>query len=171
MSRVRRTMSMIGGLALASLAAPLTADSALVTFRSLTPETALEIATAALSKCRDDGFQVSVAVVDRSGVVQVLLRDRFSGPHANEAATRKAWTAVSFRESTLTLAERTGPDTDLHGVRSLEGTLMLGGGIPISASGSVVGGIGVAGAFTPEADHVCAQAGIDAVAAELELAD
>jgi uncharacterized protein GlcG (DUF336 family) len=171
MIRTRRTMHMVASLALTLLAVPVTADSALVSFRALTPETALEIASAALASCRDDGFQVSVAVVDRSGIVQVLLRDRFSGPHANEAAHRKAWTAVSFREATLTLAERTGPDTDLEGVRAIEGVLMLGGGIPISASGSVVGGVGVAGAFTPEADHACAQAGIDAVMAELELAD
>jgi uncharacterized protein GlcG (DUF336 family) len=49
--------------------------------------------------------------------------------------------------------------------------LMLGGGIPVMASGSIVAGIGVAGAPISANDHACAQAGIDAVTAKLELAD
>ncbi|MCJ7799412.1 MAG: heme-binding protein, partial [Polaromonas sp.] len=44
---------------------------------SLTPETALVAARAALESCRKQGFQVAVAVVDRAGLPQVVLRDRF----------------------------------------------------------------------------------------------
>ena len=40
-------------------------DDALVTYKSLAPEVALEAAQTALKKCRDDGFQVAVVVVDR----------------------------------------------------------------------------------------------------------
>ena len=75
--------------------------------RLLTPETALKAAQGALAKCRADGYQVTVAVVDRSGVLQVLLRDRFAGPHTADMATAKAWTAVSFRTDTSRLAEET----------------------------------------------------------------
>ena len=56
----------------------------------LTPETALKAAQAALKKCRDSGYQATVAVVDRMGVVQVLLRDRFAGPHTPDMASAKA---------------------------------------------------------------------------------
>ena len=73
----------------------------------LTPETALKAAQAALKKCRDNGFQATVAVVDRMGVTQVLLRDRFAGTHTVEMARAKAWTAVSFRTNTTALAEAT----------------------------------------------------------------
>ena len=66
----------------------------------LTPETALKAAQAALKSCRDRGFQATVAVVDRMGVVQVLLRDRFAGPHTPDMATAKAYTAASFRTNT-----------------------------------------------------------------------
>lgn len=48
---------------------------------SLTPETALKAAQAALASCRNQGFQIGVAVVDRSGLTQVFLRDRFAGAH------------------------------------------------------------------------------------------
>jgi hypothetical protein len=44
------------------------------TVKLLTPETALKAATAALRACHDEGFQAAVAVADRSGVTQVLLR-------------------------------------------------------------------------------------------------
>lgn len=88
-----------------------------------------------------------------------------------DTASRKAWTAVSFRSDTLSLAENTGPDSPQTGARQISGALLLGGGVPVMASGSIVGGIGVSGAPSGEADHKCAQAGISAVAAKLELAD
>src|SRR5947208_6919830 len=86
------------------LAAPAAAQDALVTYKSLSPEVALDLARAALSACRERGFQVAVAVVDRFGVTQVALRDRFAGAHTVPTATGKAWTAVTFRTSTNELA-------------------------------------------------------------------
>ena len=159
------------GVVAALSLAPATAEEPLVTFRMLNPDTALTMARAALDSCRAKGFQVTVAVVDRMGIPQVVLRDRFAGAHTPDSATRKAATAVSFRSDTLSLARNTGPDSAHSGARQIDGVLMLGGGIPVSASGSVVAGIGVAGAPDSEGDHACAQAGIDAVAAQLELAD
>ena len=78
--------------------------------KSLTPETALKAAQAALAKCRAEGFQVAVAVVDRAGITQVLLRDRFAGPHTVEVATNKAWTAASFRTNTDALEKASRPE-------------------------------------------------------------
>lgn len=153
------------------LAAPLAADDTLVSFKSLAPGVALEMAQAAMESCREDGYQVTVAIVDRMGVIQVLLRDRFAGAHTPNSATSKAATAVSFRSDTLSLAESTGPGSPHAGARHLDGVLMLGGGIPVTAAGSVVAGIGVAGAPTSADDHACAQAGIDAVKIQLELAE
>src|ERR1700733_4194531 len=75
-------------------------DDAIVVYKSLSPDTALEAAQAALKQCRADGFQVAVAVVDRFGQPQVMLRDRFAGLPAAETATRKAYTALGFRKAT-----------------------------------------------------------------------
>jgi uncharacterized protein GlcG (DUF336 family) len=80
-------------------------DDAFVVYKSLTPEVALEAAQVALKKCRDNGFQIAVAVVDRSGLPQVILRDRFAGLHAPDTAVRKTYTAVSFRTATGDLAK------------------------------------------------------------------
>ena len=153
------------------LASPLANADTLVTFRMLDPDVALEMARAALSSCRSQGFQVSVSVVDRMGVPQVVLRDRFAGAHTPESATRKAATAVSFRADTLSLAQNTAPGSEHSGARFIDGVLMLGGGLPVTAAGSVVAGIGVAGAPSSSNDHACAKAGIDAVVERLELAE
>ena len=98
-------MALLLGLALGG------AHAADATFsvKVLTPETALKAAQAALKSCRERGFQATVAVVDRMGVVQVLLRDRFAGPHTTDMAAAKAYTAASFRTNTSELAEATQP--------------------------------------------------------------
>jgi uncharacterized protein GlcG (DUF336 family) len=160
---------LVCGLVAVHLSAVLPADEVLVSFRFLAPDVALEMARAALQSCRDEGYQVSVAVVDRMGITQVMLRDRFAGAHTPDAAERMAATAVSFREDTQSIAENTAPDSPQSGARFIEGTLMLGGGIPVRASGSIVAGIGVSGGPTGAANHACAQAGISAVREKLEL--
>jgi len=60
------------------------------TFKSLSVETASKAAWGALGECRKKGYSVAVAVVDRGGNTQALLRDRFAGPHTPETAIRKA---------------------------------------------------------------------------------
>jgi uncharacterized protein GlcG (DUF336 family) len=137
--------------------------------RSLTPETALAAARAAIDACRKQGFQVAVAVTDRAGVTQVLLRDRFAGPHTVEAASNKAWTAVSFRTSTTALAIDTQPGRPMSGLRNLPRFLAAGGGRVIEAGGSVLGAIGVSGGPGGEADDSCAAAGIKAIADAIEF--
>jgi uncharacterized protein GlcG (DUF336 family) len=67
------------------------AEDALVTYKSLSPEVALDVAQAALKRCRADGFQIAVAVVDRFGQTLVMLRDRYAGLPAPETATDKAY--------------------------------------------------------------------------------
>ena len=49
------------------------AQEAVFQTKTLTPETALKAAQAALESCRKQGYQVAVAVSDRGGLVQVLL--------------------------------------------------------------------------------------------------
>jgi uncharacterized protein GlcG (DUF336 family) len=139
------------------------------TIRLLTPEAALKAAQAALAKCRAQGYQVAVAVVDRGGITQVVLRDRLAGPHTLDLATNKAWTAVSFRTPTRDLERLTRPGESMSGLRNVPRFTAIGGGVTIEAGGSLVGGIGVSGAPGGDADHVCASAGIQAISEELEL--
>jgi len=157
------------GVLLSLSAATVRADDATFTTRNLTPETALKAAQAAMKKCRDEGFQVTVAVVDRAGVPQVLLRDRFAPPHSADTAQRKAVTAINFKMPTSELDRELQPGRATAGIRNIPGVLALAGGVPIEAAGSLVGGIGVSGAPGPANDERCARAGIQAIADDLEL--
>ena len=151
------------------LASSAAAQEALVTYKSLSPELALDLARATLADCRKRGFQVTVAVVDRFGVTQVLLRDRFAGPHTLSTATGKAWTAVSFRTSTAELNAMSQPGSMQAGIRNLPGAVIIGGGLTVEAAGSLLGAIGVSGAPGGDADEACAKAGIDAVRDRLDF--
>ncbi|MSP98072.1 MAG: heme-binding protein, partial [Betaproteobacteria bacterium] len=137
--------------------------------KMLTPETALTAARAALEHCRKGGYQIAVAVVDRSGLTQVLLRDRFAGAHTVEIAVNKAWTSASFRIPTAALAAETEPGKPMNALRSVPRVMAAGGGQPIEAGGSYFGAIGVSGAPGGVEDDACAQAGIKAIADSLEF--
>jgi len=149
--------------------APAAAQDATFSMKIMTPETALKAAQAALKKCRDDGYQVAVAVVDRMGVTQVILRDRYAGPHTPTTARGKAWTAVSFRTNSGDLAKLTQAGTPQSGVRQVPGVVAIGGGLMIEGGGSLFGAIGVSGAPGGELDDACAAAGIAAIKDSLEF--
>jgi uncharacterized protein GlcG (DUF336 family) len=151
------------------LRAPAHAQEALVSYKTMSLEVALDLARAVLSDCRQRGYQVAVAIVDRFGVTQVMLRDRFAGPHTPTTAAGKAWTAVSFRTNTSDLVASTQPGTPQAGVRGLPGVVILGGGILVQAGGGTVGAVGVSGAPGGDADDACANAGIEAIRDKLDL--
>jgi uncharacterized protein GlcG (DUF336 family) len=110
-----------------------------------------------------------VAVVDRGGVTQVLLRDRYAGPHTLDVSQNKAWTAVSFRTNTAELEKLTRPGQSMSGLRSVPRFAAIGGGVTIEAGGSLLGAIGVSGAPRGDADEACAIAGVKAIADSLEF--
>ena len=157
------------GVTIALCSATASAEDATFTTRNLTTETALKAAQAALHKCRAEGFQVSVAVVDRSGVTQVVLRDRFAPPHSADTAQRKAATAINFKMPTSDLDRELQPGRPPAGIRNLPSVVAIAGGVPIEAAGSLVGAIGVSGAPGPANDERCAHAGIKSIAEDLEL--
>jgi uncharacterized protein GlcG (DUF336 family) len=119
---------------------------------------------ASLAKCQADKLPfVTVALVDRFGTVQALLRGDNAAEHTIEAARQKAYTAAAFGTPTSELARRingTGPS-----IADLPGTLFLGGGVPLKVNGVSVAGIGVGGAPDGALDEACAAAGADAIAA------
>jgi uncharacterized protein GlcG (DUF336 family) len=145
-----------------SVTVPAAAQEATFAVKQMTPETALKAAQAALAACRKQGFQITVAVGDRAGVAQVVLRDRFAGSHTVETAINKAWTAVSFRQDTLAFAAATA-DPRHSGVRAIPRVVAVGGGVLVEAGGSILGALGVSGAPGGEADDACAKAGVEAI--------
>ena len=141
----------------------------LVTYQAMTTEVALQAAQAAMESCREKGYQVSVAAVDRGGNVQVLLRDRFAGSHTSGTAIGKAATAVSFRTNTLELAELVKAGDISPGIQYLPGIVIVGGGVKVEAAGSIVGGLGVSGAPSGAADEACANAGVETIQELIEF--
>lgn len=109
------------------------------------------------------------AVADRGGVTQVLLRDRFDGPHTVETAMNKAWTAVTFRQDTLAFDIATTRETRAADARTLPRIVAVGGGVLVEASGSLLGVVAVSGAPGGEADDHCTKAGLAAIRDELEF--
>ena len=123
-------------------------------------------AAAAQEKCKQDGYRVSVAVVDRAGVLKVLMRGDGAGPHTTNSSSKKAYTAASLRRPTSEMAELVAKTPALQGLRDIDDkVLILGGGLPIEIGGEVVGAIGVGGAPGGHLDDACAQAGLDSIGA------
>lgn len=118
---------------------------------------------AALSSCAAEKLPfVTVALVDRFGTVQALLRGDNAAEHTIEAAQQKAYTAAAFGAPTSELSQRatgTGP-----GIADLPGTLFLAGGVPLKVDGVSVAGIGVGGAPDGMLDESCAAAGAETIA-------
>ena len=159
----------VATILLAAFVGPMRAEESLVSYKSLSPELALDLARAALESCRGRGYQVAVAVVDRFGITQVMLRDRFAGPHTPSTASGKAWTAASFKTSTTELNAMSQPGMMQSGIRHLPGAVIIGGGLIVEAGGSLVGAVGVSGAPGGDADEACAKAGIEAIRDKLEF--
>lgn len=151
------------------MTAPVHAEEATVTYKSLAPDVALEAVQAALKQCRADGFQVAVAVVDRFGEPQVLIRDRFAGLPASRIATDKAWTALGFRANTSDLAKSVESGQISSRLANLPRITMTAGGLMIEAGGTLLGAIGVSGAPGGDKDEACAKAGIAAIRDKLDF--
>lgn len=145
------------------------AEESLVNYKSLAPGTALGLAQAAFADCQQRGYQVAVAVVDRFGVIQVVLRDRYAGPHTPATASGKAWTAATFRNSTSNLFAISQPGMMQAGIRTLPGAVVIGGGLVVESGGMLLGAIGVSGAPGGDADEACAKAGIEAIRDKLDF--
>lgn len=127
---------------------------------------ASKAAAAAQDKCKQDGYRVTATVVDRAGILKVLVRGDGAGPHSVDSSTKKAYTAASLRRPTSEFVEMVAKNPAAQGLRDIsDKVLILGGGLPIEIGGEVVGGIGVGGAPGGHLDDACAQAGLDSIGA------
>jgi glc operon protein GlcG len=134
--------------------------------RSLTAPTlssaqAQRVLNAAERAARSAGVAAFIVVVDDCGDLKAASRQDGNSRASLTLAPFKAETAVAFRISTATLASRT---TDPVRAQSLlaAGFTLLGGGVPLSADGQVIGAIGVGGG-TPDQDVQIAEAGAAAL--------
>ncbi|MGK0297388.1 MAG: hypothetical protein ACI9XC_000991 [Gammaproteobacteria bacterium] len=132
---------------------------------------AMQIVDAVIAECSQPGdlVTVSVAVVDRAGQQVMQVRADTASPHNWELAFRKAYTARTYRRTSLEWAKRTAGNSDRAGQRMLANVIPLGGGAPIMVGDQPFGGVGVSGAPGGQpADSACAEVGVAAIADELD---
>lgn len=122
-----------------------------------------QLVSTALATCHAEGRTGVAAVVDRGGNLVALQRDDNVGPHNTRAAQRKAFTALSTRSATSTLAKNARRQPDSQNLNTVDDLLLLGGGLPLRVGDQVIGAIGMAGAGGSANDEGCAQKAIDTV--------
>jgi uncharacterized protein GlcG (DUF336 family) len=153
---------------LASMSGTLSAQtpaSAVVSERSISLNAAMELATAALAKCRADGYKVTITVLNRHARVALVLSDDGANPHTIENSLRKGYTAFTTKAPSVDMQQR--PQPGLAGFMQLDKITTIEGGLPIFAGKELVGSVGISGAPGGEKDAACAKAGIDKIAAGL----
>ena len=151
--------------------APARAQDALVTFKSLSPELALDLAArGARPTASKRGYQTAVAVVDRFGdAAGDAARPLCRGAHPDDGDRQGLDRGQLPHQHHRPRRSPSKEGTPQSGVRNLAGAVVLGGGMMIEAGGSMVGGVGVSGAPGGDADDACAKAGIEAVRDKLDF--
>ena len=139
-------------------------DPMAISVKRLSLDTTTKIAQGAIDACRKKGVPITVTVVDRNGLVQVVMRDTVAATISLKISRQKAFTAVNFGAPTSQLVDRASTP-----IGRVEGLVMSAGGLPIQAAGHMLGAIGVSGAPSGVTDEECAQAGIDMVMDDLEM--
>ncbi len=168
-SNAKTTTALVGALLVSALASASQAQT--LSQSNLSAAQARQIIDAIIDECSvsDTLVTVTIAVVDRAGQPIMQVRADTASPHNWELAFRKAYTARTFRRSTIDTRDRTAYDQELSGQRSLTNIVGLGGGVPIMKGEEPIGAVGVSGASGGQpADHACALAGIAAIAADLQ---
>lgn len=134
-------------------------------------DTAKRMADGCEARALAEGWRMNIAIVDRGADVVVFRRmdDAFLG--SVEIALNKAKTSARFPFPTR-VVEQLGYGTDdaapgVPGIVEVDEIIAFAGGLPITAGGKQVGGIGVSG-DSADNDEACAQAALDAVSGDLD---
>ncbi len=141
----------------------------IVSVNKLMPDLAMEMVQTAVKACRASGYQVTAVVVDRDGAAVALMRDVHASRFTIQIARDKANAVIlsgiasgAFRDNRRDIQQE---------MNHVDGILVLQGGLPIRAAGSLLGAIGVSGAPGGDKDEICAQRALDAVEERLEFAE
>ncbi len=118
---------------------------------------ALKLAEQARLEAQKLDKNVSVAILNSSGVTILLLKGDIVGIHNTEASRRKAYTALSTKTASFELMHKAYADSTAQNLNTLPELLLLGGGVPIWKDGELVGSIGASGAGGGQNDHNIAE--------------
>jgi glc operon protein GlcG len=127
--------------------------------KALTSADVDKIMQAARAEARENGWAMSIAIVDQSGLIWRVDRTDGAIPASPRIAEAKARTAALMRAPTNAIEERAADRLVMLGLPDL---LLMQGGLPILVNDECVGAVGVSGALAPQDEQV-ARAGIDAL--------
>ncbi len=127
-------------------------------------DTAKKAAAAAIAEARKNNWNMAVAVVDPNGTLVYYEKMDNTQIGSADVSIAKARSAARFKRPTKSFQDAVAGGGIGLRILGLEGAVPLEGGIPIVIDGEIVGAIGLSG-NTSENDGICAQAGINALAA------
>jgi glc operon protein GlcG len=125
----------------------------------MTAADARQILQAARAEAEKNGWNVTIAVVDDSGILIALERMDGAFPHSVEIAFHKGRTAAMMRLPTKVMEDMV---KDRPAIVTMPGVTRVQGGLPIKVGSDCVGGVGVSGAASHQDEQVAA-AGIAAL--------
>jgi uncharacterized protein GlcG (DUF336 family) len=157
-------------IAALAFAVPGFAHAQVLTERNISMEMAMKAFEGAVEECKKTGSNdITVVVVDRAGLVALEARANNASPHNLELARRKAYTARTFRSTSMAWRDRTAAGTANAPQRQLVDVIALGGGVPINIGEEGIGGIGVSGSNGGQpGDEACAVGGLKAIENQLK---
>jgi uncharacterized protein GlcG (DUF336 family) len=135
---------------------------------ALSLEMAERFIAAAKAKAQEQGWSMSLAVVDLAGDPVMLARMDGARWLTARVAVSKAFTAATFRRPSAEVEKLARDRPQLFdSIASLidQPLLLAGGGLPLIINGELLGGVGASGG-TEEQDIECARAGLAAIGAE-----
>ncbi len=152
------------------------AEQGLITHKALSLDMALAMAHGSLDKCRQMNYHCAITVLDATGRTIIALQDDGASLHRFDVARKKAYTALVYRKPSKDVVEgwskKTAEPTPLlEGTEPnppIEGTIDMGGGLPIIVDKETIGAIAVSGAPGWDMDEACARAGLAKVADKLK---
>lgn len=161
---------------LISGAAVARSEQGLIVHKALSLDMAMAMTQGSLEKCRELHSKCAVTVLDATGRTIIALQDDGANLHRFDVAHRKAYTALVYRRPSKEVVEgwskkTAGPVPLVEGTMPnppIEGTIDMGGGIPIIVGEETIGAIAVSGAPGWEMDEACAKAGLAKVADKLK---
>ena len=130
---------------------------------AITLDEGLRLLQVCLEKARGMGVNVSIAVVDASGIQVCAARMDRAAPLSPDIGHGKAYAAAMFRRSGREMGENWPPGSPVPLAMAIRtgGRFVAGQGSLLLREGDeVVGAIGVSGARSQEDEEV-AQAGVD----------
>ena len=124
---------------------------------------AVEAAAETVSACAKQGYHETALVLDADGATIVALRGDGAGIHTLDSAHDKTYTAVSFKNDTIALAERAKGEDSIAPLAKLPHVMFFGGGVVIKLGEETIGAIGAAGAPGAKLDDGCARARLEKI--------